>query len=65
MPHVAACGYEGAVNFAKGDYERLKQLDADIHDGLSCNDFQQRVQEIVQAPGSTAGELSSELSIGK
>jgi hypothetical protein len=49
-----ACGYEGPINFGKGDYERLKQLDSDIQEGLSCTEFQEKVQEIVQAPGSTA-----------
>jgi len=48
-----ACGYEGPINFAKADYEKLKQLDSDILDALSSADFQERVQEIVQSPGST------------
>jgi len=48
-----ACGYEGPINFAKADYETLKQLDSDILDALSSADFQERVQEIVQSPGST------------
>ena len=48
-----ACGYEGPINFAKADYEKLKQLDTDILDSLSSADFQERVQEIVQSPGST------------
>ena len=48
-----ACGYEGPINFAKADYEKLKQLDTDILDALSSADFQERVQEIVQSPGST------------
>lgn len=54
FPRLSACGFEGPINFAKGDYEKLKQLDTDIHDGLSGTEFQQRVQEIVQAPGSAA-----------
>lgn len=50
---ATACGYEGPINFAKADYEKLKQLDSDILDALSSADFQERVQEIVQSSGST------------
>jgi hypothetical protein len=55
VQHVAtACGFEGAINFAKADYQKLKQLDSDIYDGLCSAEFQEKVQEIVQASGSTA-----------
>ena len=55
VQHVAtACGFEGAINFAKADYQKLKQLDSDIYNGLCCAEFQEKVQEIVQASGSAA-----------
>ena len=49
---ATACGFEGAINFAKADFDKMKQLDSDIFDALSGAEFQERVQEIVQSSGS-------------
>ena len=55
MQHVAeACAYQGPLNFAKANVQKLKQLDCDVGEVLCSAEFHQQVQLIVQSSGSLA-----------